>query len=464
MSASQKGIVVAAAALALLGGGLAIGLLVGGSEDGGPAASSGSTSISQPTAAQLAAAGLDIPVAPKSVRVDLTLPRFSNPTKVTNPLFPISGQRSAILAGRVDDKPFKVEITLLPQTRIVEWRGRQIETLTSQFVAYSDGRIREIALDLYAQADDGSVWYLGEDVFNYEDGVIADREGTWLAGKNGPPALIMPADPKVGQVYRPENIPGLAFEEVKVKTVGKTVNGPRGPVKGAMVGEELHQDGTREDKVFAPGYGEFYSAAEGDVEAMALAIPTDKLAGPSPAELETLSTGADDVFDQARTRDWKAASASVRRMTRAWKALQAGEMPPRIAADMSRVLEELVQAVAARDAARARHAAIDVAQTGLDLQLRHRPPAEIDRARFELWARQLVVDGTTGNEAGVRGDFATLEWVKDRFAHTLPAVEGVRVDTHLVELQTRVIDGDLRGAAAEAERLRDTLARLEPPS
>jgi hypothetical protein len=132
-------------------------------------------------------------------------------------------------------------------------------------------------------------------VFNYEDGVIADREGTWLAGKNGPPALIMPADPEVGQVYRPENIPGLVFEEVKVKTVDKTVNGPRGRVEGAMVGEELHQDGTREDKVFAPGYGEFYSATEGDVEAMALAIPTDKLPGPSPAELSTPATSRSSV-------------------------------------------------------------------------------------------------------------------------------------------------------------------------
>ena len=34
-------------------------------------------------------------------------------------------------------------------------------------MAYIDGRIEEVALDLYAQADDGSVWYLGEDVFDY---------------------------------------------------------------------------------------------------------------------------------------------------------------------------------------------------------------------------------------------------------------------------------------------------------
>jgi hypothetical protein len=69
--------------------------------------------------------------------------------------------------------------------------------------------------------------------------------------------MIMPAHPKVGDVYRTENVPGLVFEQVTVRTVGTTVDGPHGPIEGAMVGEELHQDGKREAKTFAPGYGEF---------------------------------------------------------------------------------------------------------------------------------------------------------------------------------------------------------------
>lgn len=56
--------------------------------------------------------------------------------------------------------------------------------------------------------------------------------------------MIMPAGPRVGDVNRPENIPGLVWEEVAVKTVGKTVDGPRGPVHGAMVGRERHDDGS----------------------------------------------------------------------------------------------------------------------------------------------------------------------------------------------------------------------------
>ncbi|MGH9991879.1 MAG: hypothetical protein ACREAZ_04450 [Nitrososphaera sp.] len=123
---------------------------------------------------------MNITVAQDDQRVDLVMPTFSNPTYITNPLFPISNLHSAILLGNVEGEPFRTETTLLPDTRIIEWEGQKVETLVSQYVAFIDGRIEEVALDHYAQADDGSVWYFGEDVFNYEDGVVTDTEGTWF--------------------------------------------------------------------------------------------------------------------------------------------------------------------------------------------------------------------------------------------------------------------------------------------
>jgi hypothetical protein len=421
-----------------------------------------SSTIPQATSAQLAAAGLDeLPLAPRSARVDLDMPEFSNPTEVTNPFFPISALRSAILAGRVDGKQFRTETTLLAHTRFVEWpEGRPVEALVSQYVAYLDGRIEEVALDYYAQADDGSVWYFGEDVFNYADGVIADREGTWLAGREAPAAMIMPADPKVGEVYRPENLPGLVFEEVRVKTVGTTVDGPRGPVEGALVADELHQDGSHELKTFAPGYGEFFTGADGDVEALALAVPADRLAGRVPAGLATLSTGADEAFAHARAKNWPAATATLRRMTAAWATLRIGGVPPRLEPQMGRAVGALTRAIDARDSIRARQAALDVAQSALDLRLRHRPVLEIDQDRLELWATRLTVDAEAGDLANVRGDLATLEWIRDRVAHALGAVQRTRLDTHLLELRGAVGDEELDAVAAEAGRLRATLARL----
>src|SRR6266498_2254822 len=133
--------------------------------------------------------------APASKRVDLTRPSFSDPAKITNPLFPISRLRSALLLGHVDGKPFRTETTLLPDAEIVRWNNRRVRVRISQYVAYLDRRLEEVALDRYAQADDGSVWYFGEDVFDYKDGAVAVTEGTWLAGKEGPAAMIMPASP-----------------------------------------------------------------------------------------------------------------------------------------------------------------------------------------------------------------------------------------------------------------------------
>ena len=196
-------------------------------------------------------------------------------------MFPIAELDSAILNGRVDGKPFYTETTLLPFTRLIEWTpGQCVRVLVSQYMAFLDGKLQETAIDLYAQADDGSVWYLGEDVFDYDAaGRIVTTEGTWHAGTEGPAAMIMPSDPQVGDAHRPENIPGNVFEEVTITKVDQTFDGPSGPISGGIVGTETHQDGTLSDKFFAPGYGEFLSTDGPDVEAMALASPTDSLPG-----------------------------------------------------------------------------------------------------------------------------------------------------------------------------------------
>src|SRR5207342_1468559 len=149
-----------------------------------------------------------------AARRDLVAAPFSDPTAITNALFPIADLDSAILNGHVDGKPFYTETTLLPFTRIIEWTpGQCVRVLTSQYMAFLDGRLQETAIDLYAQADDGSVWYLGETVADYAaNGLILTTEGTWQAGIDGPFAMIMPSNPQVGDVNRAENIPGNSFE------------------------------------------------------------------------------------------------------------------------------------------------------------------------------------------------------------------------------------------------------------
>ena len=388
------------------------------------------------------------------------MPTFSDPTNITNPLFPVSQQASVLMLGHVDGQPFRTEVTLLPETRIIEWEGQQVEVAVSQYVAFLGGRITEVAYDLYAQADDGSVWYFGEDVFDFRDGAIVVTEGTWLAGRDGPAAMIMPGDPQIADVYRTENAPSFVFEEVTVQSVTETLDGPLGPVDGGMLASELHMDGATEDKVFAPGYGEFFTSGGGDVEALALAVPTDASAGSMPQELTTLSNGGLSVTDAAASGDWKGASATVSDIVAAWNTAKAGDVPRLVEPVMEKAVDTLAAAVGARSEMRARNAAIETARLSYDLQLRYRPVAEIDLARMDLWAAQLMVDERAGDAAGVGADAFALDYVRDRIRAVLDASTLARVNTELGAIQIAVADQEPEAAARAAERLRETVSSL----
>ena len=388
--------------------------------------------------------------SPTSARVDLERPTFSNPTNITNPLFPISTLDSVALLGVVDGKPFRAETKRLPQTDVVNWDGQRVEVVISQYTAYLDGLIDEVAIDRYAQADDGSVWYLGEDVFDYRDGAIAITEGTWLAGRDGPAAMIMPANPKVGDVFRAESVVGIVFEELEVKAINQTVDGPRGPVSGVVVMSELHLDGTHSNKVFAPGYGEFDSSHGPDTEALAVAAPTDVVGTEIPNELKLLSSSAWGILENARLEDWDGATPTLGRINRLWKAVKA-DQPPRVVATMRKALRALARGVKKQNPGVTAQAAVDVAQAAIDLQLRY--GGRVDVARFHLHSQQLRVHAAADNAAGVTGEVGTLEWIRDRIASEFDAATQVDLDAGLRDLRTAADAGNLAASSDIAARL-----------
>jgi len=403
-----------------------------------------------------------LPVAPESDRVDLAQPSFSDPTRVDNPLHPTGLVRSALYLGKAGGLPFRSEVTLLPRTRTIEWNGQQVEVLESQYFAYLDGRIHEVALDWYGQADDGSVWYFGEDVFNYEDGLLADTHGTWLAGRDGPAAMIMPVAPAVGDVYRPENAPGVVFEEVTVQSTDVTVEGPTGPVRGAIVVQELHMDGTYEDKTFAPGYGEFNTGGGNDLEVLALAVPTDARGSAMPGELRDLTSGAQRISDVAEGADWQTAQTTLADVSYAWDLIRATDVPPMLETQMDEALAALNRALKGKIPSEVRQAAIEVARATSDLQLMYRPAAEVDLLRFELMLRQLELDSADGDAGAVAGDTTTLEWMRDRFASSLSVSDADRITGLLAEIRTAADREDFESAVGASVLLRGFLASALP--
>jgi hypothetical protein len=431
---------------------------------GGPGATT-----SEPANAADATLPTLLPLAPDSERVDLETPGFSNPTKIDNRLFPISNLHSAVLLGNNEGQPIRIETTLMHEPKVIEVDGQTIETLESQFVAYQDGRIHEVATDWYAQGDDGAVYYLGEDVFNYEDGVVADTDGTWIAGDNAPIAMIMPADPQPGDVFRPENIAGELMEEVTIEQIDVTVDGPYGPIDGAIVGEENHTlEGVYENKWFAPGYGEFFSGVGDSLEGLAIGIPTGALDGPVPAELTALSDEAVAVFDAAADDDWQSARRGLDRAQAAWSAhVHNTDVPHMLGVQMDRALRDLagdamVPAVNDRNAEGARNAALDVAMASIDLQIPYRTQEETDRARFQVWARQLVADSQRIETVPgfTAGDVTTLEWVWQRNAHTVDNRTADGIESLLADLRAAADEEDVTVVAELAPALLDLAQSL----
>src|SRR5207342_3206889 len=106
-------------------------------------------------------------------------------------------------------------------------------------------------------------------------------------------------------------------------------------------------------------------------------------------------------------------------------------------------LASLARAVGAGEGVGARNAAIQVSRSSLDLQLRYRPQAEVDLARMDLWAAQLLVDEAAGDADGVGADQFALDYDRDRIRDAVDARDFVRINTEIGAIQVAVVEGEL---------------------
>jgi hypothetical protein len=199
------------------------------------------------------------------------------------------------------------------------------------------------------------------------------------------------------------------------------------------------------------------------VEALALAVPTDALDEPVPPQLGDISASALDAVDAIAAAQWGRATAARDAAAQSWDAYRSeNQTPPRLAREMSRALSGLGAGIRAADAEQAGNAAIDVTLSSLDFQLRYRPQPEIDFDRFGVWARQIPVHADANDIGAVRGDVATMEWIRDRFAHVLEPADLTAIDAALVTMREGLMDGEPGVTIHEAARLADDLERIQP--
>ena len=123
---------------------------------------------------------------------------------------------------------------------------------------YTNDVLTEDTLDFFAQDRDGNVWYFGENTAEFEDGLLATIEGSFLSGvNNDKPGIIMKAHPASGDFYRQEFSLGNAEDYAKTLNLNSRVVVPYGRFNNCLKSEEttpLEPDAL-EDKYYAPGVG-----------------------------------------------------------------------------------------------------------------------------------------------------------------------------------------------------------------
>jgi hypothetical protein len=183
-------------------------------------------------------------------------PVFTNPMKITNKYLPLSSLRRDVLEGMEGGRKIRVERTMKPGTREFELHGKKIQTSIMEDREFEAGKLKEVTLDYFAQADDGTVYYFGEKVDMYRNGKVIGHEGAWLTGEhNARPGVLFPGKPELGVRFQSEAVPGIAEESDEVIALDETVTEPAGTFKHCIKIKELVPGEKPEYKYYAPGVG-----------------------------------------------------------------------------------------------------------------------------------------------------------------------------------------------------------------
>jgi len=182
---------------------------------------------------------------------------FSHPRDITNPFLPLKSLKQDVLEGKEGSKTIRIERTAKPDLHKAFKIGKQtVEALAIEDREFENGELSEVAMDYFAEADDGTVLYLGEDVDTYKNGKITGHEGAWMLGKDTKtPGVLMPGHPKVGDKFKSEDVNKDIHEEDEVISSSDTVTVPSGTYKNCLKIKEMLADGEIEYKYFASGVG-----------------------------------------------------------------------------------------------------------------------------------------------------------------------------------------------------------------
>lgn len=191
-------------------------------------------------------------------------------TEGTNPYFLLQIGRelhlsnAACVAAGDCDVSEDVVITVLNETHDITMEIDGVpQTITTRVVEEfenEDGELAEISRNFFAEcAATRDVYYFGETVDLYENGVVVGSEGAWEAGVDGAkPGLIMPGGAfLLGSRYYQEFYRGVAQDRVEHVKAGITKEVPAGTFEDCVKMKETTpvEPGEVSKKTYCAGVG-----------------------------------------------------------------------------------------------------------------------------------------------------------------------------------------------------------------
>jgi hypothetical protein len=138
---------------------------------------------------------------------------------ITNPYFSLPEGRQLTYMADTEDGLQETTVDI-KGTKIVAG----VETRIYAKNVLLEGELVEEADEYYAQDKEGNVWIFGEETSNYEQGLLLDHEGTWMAGMDGAqPGIAMKATPAIGDQYTIMYAPDVGKDIAEVLAIDTSI-------------------------------------------------------------------------------------------------------------------------------------------------------------------------------------------------------------------------------------------------
>ena len=191
---------------------------------------------------------------------------------VDNPYFPAAPGTILRYTTKIGNAVEEDEVTVTNDTKVI----MGVTCIAIHDVTRVNGKIKEDAVDWFAQDKDGNVWYFGESTREWH-GKQVSTEGSWIAGVGqSQPGIAMPAKIESGAPYWQEYSPGHAEDMAQIAAVDDSITVSAGSFAKCVRTKEwsLLESGS-EKKWYAPGVGYIKSvSSDGEVtELVSVAKP-----------------------------------------------------------------------------------------------------------------------------------------------------------------------------------------------